>query len=142
LPGENQAILFWVRPNEVAILRFSPVGEYLGEDVRKCPPLPNLLGQPDQRSEAVHDHFRDAFGFAPGLVRVKRFFADHWQVGIRPVEWFHDEFAADPATFCSGDQEEATDELDSLRSWVEEGQFVFDCGNSYWVNDCGTVFSS
>jgi hypothetical protein len=141
LPGGEQAIVFWESPGKVAALRFSATGEYLGVEVWEYPPLPRMEKGED-RTRLIHEHFRGAFGLTPGVVRVRRFFADRWQVGIRPVEDFHEEFAADPAAFCSGDAAGIADELDCLRSWVEARQFVFDCGNNYWVDDCGKVFSS
>jgi hypothetical protein len=142
LPGGEQAIVVWDSPGKVAVLRFNPAGEYLGADVREYPTLPELPRRADLRTQAVHDHLRAAFGLVGRPVRVRRFFADRWQVGIRPVEWFHEEFAADPVSFCSGDAEEMIDQLDCLRSWVGAQQFVFDCCKSYWVDECGEVFSS
>jgi hypothetical protein len=142
LPGGEQAIVFWDSPGKVAVLRFSPAGEYLGAEIREYPPLPELPRREALRTQAVHDHFRAAFGLVAGPVRVRRFFADRWQVGIRPVEHFHEEFAADPAAFCHRDADYIADELDCLESWVEARQFVFDCCNNYWVDDRGEVFSS
>jgi hypothetical protein len=142
LPVGEQAIVFWDSPGKVAVFRFSPAGEYLGAEVREDPPLPELPRREDLRTQAVHEHFRAAFGLVAGPVRVRRFFADRWQVGIRPVEHFHEEFAADPGEFCHEDAAYIAEQFDDLRAWVEERQFVFDCGDNDWVDDRGKVVSS
>ena len=132
----------WEGPEEVALYRFKPDGEFLGAEASPIAPQPPLPRMHDLRDRMLHDHLRSALGLEPGLVRVRRFFDDRRQIGIRPIDDHHKEFAVDPEAYCSGDREDVTDQMEILQSWVAEKQFVFDFHNNYWVDDTGEVESS
>jgi hypothetical protein len=138
LPDGRQALVTCGYPKRVCVYLFTAEGDYLGVDCR----TPKLEAHVDDTSAHVrelHDFLSRAFGFVPGLIRVKRFCEPSEVVSIEPLPNYLDEFVSDPEGV---DTEERKRHLESLREWVEENSFVLNTWNDYWLNSEGEVTGS
>lgn len=153
LPDETQVIVFWdytgrVRgSDQVVFLRFSNLGDYQGfQKLTLQEPVTSGVSI-EERKRIVHEALKAEFDFSPRLIRVKRFAETAWDISIEPLVALSEEFIENPDEFF-GDQEPGSrealkeEELEFLKRWFEEKQFVFNCGNDFWVDDTGEVTDS
>jgi hypothetical protein len=138
LPDGRQALVTCGYPKQVCVYLFAPEGDYIGVE-RRTPRLEADLDDTDGHVSELYAYLSEAFGFVPGLICVKRFSEPSEIVSIEPLPDALAELVADPE---SVDAEERAGLLEWLRRWVEEGSFLLNTWNEYWLDDEGRVTSS
>jgi hypothetical protein len=136
LPDGRQALVTCGYPKEVCAFLFTAEGDYFGVERRE----PELTAEPEEEGLATNDaelhrYLAAEFGFAPGLIRVKRFAEPSEMVSIEPLPVSLAHVAAHPESASAGD-------LEDLRSWVEQGEFVLCTWNDYYLDATGEVTAS
>ena len=77
-------------------------------------------------------------GLRPATIKVRKFFARKPYVGIEDYPAHFGEILSDPEAA----EEEKDDVRDPMGLWDQDGQFVLQWGNDYWLDDAGEVVSS
>jgi hypothetical protein len=131
----KQVLMGLFFPNLIAIF-FDSDGKLMNIDKRSVEFSP--LGIYDDRIEAHIESWQEEMCFQPTTVRVQRFFAQEPYIGIEDYPSHFAEILADPEK-CN---EEKNDIRESMRLWDEDGQFVLQWGNDYWLNDSGEIVAS
>jgi hypothetical protein len=92
----------------------------------------------DDRLPPLIEAWKQDMELRPATIKVKKFFAEQWHIGIEDYPAHFEEVLSDPAA----DEDEKADMRDSMELWDKDGQFVLLWGNDYWLNDSGEVVSS
>jgi hypothetical protein len=139
-PSDRQVLMGLFCPDLVAFF-FDPEGTLLSVEQRPvgffqgvAPPY-NIF---DERIPALIEGWQAEMGFQPATIKVKKFFSHQPYIGIEDYPSHYDEVLCDPQE-C---KEEKSDIRDSMRLWDEDGQFVLQWGNDYWLDASGEVVSS
>ncbi len=82
--------------------------------------------------------YRAEIGFQRATIKVKKFFSQQPYIGIEDYPDHFGDILSDPQA-C---EEDKSDIRESMRLWDEDGQFVLQWGNDYWLNNTGKVVSS
>lgn len=138
LPDGRQALVTCGYPKRVCVYLFTPEGDYIGVE-RRTPRLEADVDDTDTHVGELYAHLSEAFGFVPDLIRVKRFSEPSEVVSIEPLPDYLAEFVAHPEGV---DADERAGLLENLRQWVEDGSFLLNTWNEYWLDDEGEVTSS
>ncbi len=88
-----------------------------------------------------HDYLKQEFGFAPGLIQVREFHLPEELLAVYRFPEFYQDFLKDPndPTF---DDELRNYLPGAIERWREEGRFVLQWGNDYWLDKKGEVTDS
>jgi hypothetical protein len=141
LTADNKQVLMGVFCPDLIAFIFDPEGNLLKVEHR---PVSFFLGVTppykiyDERLPALIRAWQDEMRFQPSTIKVKRFFSDELCIGIQDYPDHFEEILNDREE----DEDEKKEIHDSMRIWDEEGQFVLQWGNDYWLNDLGEVVSS
>lgn len=92
----------------------------------------------DEKIPTLIEGWQAEIGFQPATIKVKKFFSQQPYIGIEDYPSHFGEILSDPRE-C---EEEKSDIRESMRLWNEDGQFVLQWGNDYWLNGSGDVVSS
>ncbi len=80
-------------------------------------------------------------GLVEGPIHIRRFAVTHRGISIEDLTDCMREFLSDPGDDSWAD-EERQDYPREIRGWLDDGMYVFNCGNDYFVNRAGEVESS
>lgn len=137
-------VLIGVRLPELAMLRFSPVGDLIGLATRAVPEdLLHFSGSsvradPDQLAAQIED-WKSELGFMPGVISIRPFFLAAASIGIKDLTGTFEAFISDPTEF---DDELRQAIGNDLRDWTDAGNFVFWWNQDYDLNKDGAVITS
>jgi len=143
----GQVIMGLSIPNILAYV-FSPEGNYVQKRVVKLSILPswdasrsvyrtdaNFLKSAEEQIAAI----RLEMGFAPHSVRIREFYDEEEDVGIKELPSDFEEYVRNPSRYSA----ENRASLDAaIREWNDKGLFVFVWGEELWMSQDGEVLSS
>lgn len=123
---------------------FGPGGN-LVEVVRRDLPSPPVFPDSGSFQEVDEDDFADylqhQFGFSPGLIRIQEFCIRPEMFTVYHLPDMYREFLQNPnSPAIDEDQRAAFPRL--IQEWLEQGQFVLEWGNDYWLDSTGRVVAS
>jgi hypothetical protein len=88
-----------------------------------------------------HQYFRDSLGLSPGLIRIKAFHMPAELFGVYHLPPRYRDFLKNPAD-PQFDEEERQVFPGYIEQWIEQGNFVLEWGNDYWLDATGEVVAS
>jgi hypothetical protein len=87
------------------------------------------------------EYLRKEFGFTPGLIRVREFRLPEEKLAVYRLPDFYQEFLKDPQALAFDD--ELRQYLPGqIQRWRDEGRFVLQWGNDFWLDSNGEVTDS
>jgi hypothetical protein len=92
----------------------------------------------DARIQPLIEAWKLEMGFRPATIRVRKFWSAEHYIGIEDYPSHFHEILSD----TTADEEEKADVRESMELWDEDGQFVLQWGNDYWLDRTGRVVSS
>lgn len=144
LPRGRQALVGRSANGRIVVGIFSKGGD-LTEVVRRELPSPPVLPGSDDIREVdegdFHDYLHQEFGFAPETARVKEFRIEPEGLAVYQLPEHYQAFLRDPRDPIF-DDEQRTVFPRLIKEWVEEGQFVLEWGNDYWLDSTSEVVAS
>jgi hypothetical protein len=139
LSDGRQALITCGFSKEVCAFLFSAEGDYLCLERRKPRLNADLVSNKDSHVRELYAFLSAEFGFAPDLIRIKRFAEPTESVSVQPLPQSLRQFAESPA---EADADEYLCKLEELRRWVDEEAFVLNTWNDYWLDASGKVTDS
>lgn len=139
-PDKRQVLMGLACPNLVAFF-FGLEGNLLGTEQRPIPFFQRVTPPYDifdERIPPLIESWKKEMRFRPAKINVMKFFSEEHLIGIEDYPSHFHEILTDPAT----DDDEKADVRDSMRLWDQDGQFVLQWGNDYWLDASGEVVSS
>jgi hypothetical protein len=144
LPGNRQALVAQCIDGYVLVAVFDTAGT-LQEVVRRDLP-PSLLVDRgvagyDVDEKALLTYLGRELGFVTGPIHIKAFRVAGERFAAYRLPHHYQEFLADPASPVFGDEEREVFPVWIAR-WLQEGAFVVEWGNDFWMDCHGQVTSS
>jgi hypothetical protein len=101
----------------------------------------HMRGYYEVEESEFHEYLRREFGYTPGLIRVREFHLPEEMLAVYRLPEFYQDFLKDP------NGRDFDDELrqylpDQIKRWREEGRFVLQWGNDFWLDVNGEVTDS
>jgi hypothetical protein len=101
----------------------------------------HMPGYFDVDEDEFHEYLRKEFGFKPGLIRVREFHLPDELLAVYRLPEFYQDFLKDPNDPAFDD--ELRQYLPGqIKRWREEGRFVLQWGNDFWLDSSGEVTDS
>jgi hypothetical protein len=144
LPEGRQALIARSAYGELIVAVFDGGGNLVQVIHRELPSPPVLLDSGEVREvdeRAFRKYLRREFGHAPGLIRIKEFRLSREMLAVYHLPEHYREFLENPNSPVF-DDEQRQSFPGLIRQWREEGQFVLEWGNDYWLDSRGEVDSS
>lgn len=141
LTTSNEQVLIGLHCPNIVALRFDVDGNLLGTEQRPIPFLQR--GEPPyniyhELLPQLIEEWKKEMQMSVATIKVKRFALDEYDVFVEDYPSHFQEILSDP----DANDEEKEDILESIKLWDEDGQFVLQWGNDFWLNDTGEVVSS
>jgi hypothetical protein len=144
LPGGRQALIARSVYGALIVAVFDGGGNLVQVIHRELPSPPVLRDSGEIREVDERDfrkYLRREFGYAPGLIRIKEFRLPQEMLAVYHLPQHYREFLEDPNSPVF-DDEQRQSFPGLIREWHEEGQFVLEWGNDYWLDSTGEVVAS
>jgi hypothetical protein len=145
LPADRQALIARCVYGYIIMLVFDQSGTLLNtfwQDLPSSLLLDGTMpGYYEVEEAEFNDYLRRAFGFTLGLIHVREFHIPKEMLAVYRLPKFYQEFLDDPngPTF---DDELRQSLPDLIKRWREEGRFVLEWGNDFWLDSNGEVTDS
>jgi hypothetical protein len=144
LPHGRQALVARSVYGEMVAAIFDSGGDLL-EVIRRELPSPPVVVEADTIREVDEDDFRrylhQELGFSPGLIHIKEFCVQPEGLAVYHLPQSYQEFLRDPtASIFDDNDREAYPSL--IERWLDQGQFVLEWGNDFWLDSTGKVVAS
>ena len=144
LPNGRQALIARSVYGEMVAAIFDGGGNLIEVIQQKLPSRPVLRDSAEIR-EVDEDDFQEylqgAFGFSPGLMRIKEFRIPREMFAVYHLPTLFREFLENPNS-PDFDEEDRRGLPEVIRRWQEKGQFVLEWGNDFWLDHTGEVVAS
>ena len=118
--------------SEALAIHFSKEGELLGCDSYSIGPN---LEIPDEQVDAIFEQL----GITPGTICVRKFVLPEYEIEIRNIPDYLQDYIDDPSLF---DEEDAPHLEESIANWNQRGSFVIIWGNDYYMDSEGGIEST
>ena len=141
LTPKSEQVLMGLFCQNLIALRFDVDGSLLGVEQRQIPffqgvaPPYNICG--DQLQPLI-DEWKKEMPLTDAAIKVKKFMLGNHDVFIEDYPSHFHEILSDPDV----SDEEKADIFESIKIWDEDGQFVLQWGNDFWLDETGEVVSS
>jgi hypothetical protein len=115
--------------------------QIIHQDLPSPPVLPDadIIREVDEG--AFQEYLHRQFGFSPGLIGIKEFRIPEEMFGVYHLPDYYREFLRNPNS-PSFDEEQRQVFPGLIRQWDEEGLFVLEWGNDFWLDSTGEVVAS
>jgi hypothetical protein len=144
LPGCRQALIARSVYGQLIAPMFDGHGNLTGivrQELPSPPVLPDSGEVREVDEDDFHEYLRREFGFSPGLIRIKEFHIPQEMFAVYHLPQQYREFLDNPKSTAFGAEErQAFPGL--IRRWLEQGQFVLEWGNDFWLDSTGEVVAS
>jgi hypothetical protein len=138
LPHGRQALVARSGYGQLVVAMFDGGGN-LTQVIHRELPSPPVLHDSNEFREVDNDDFQEylrcEFGFAPGLIRIKAFRIPQEMFAVYHLPEHYQAFLQDPNGSAFGEEERQAFP-GWIQQWHEQGQFVLEWGNDYWLNNC------
>jgi|SRR5215471_19734456 len=139
LPDGRQALFAIDETRTAVFAMFDRDGDFLQA---QYPTLPAVHPDPAcyfrQHEGDFIAYLRNAFGFAPALIRIKQFVERQKGLSVHPIPFCYSHLHEHAHSADHQDE----NLMDSFRRWLAEDSFVPEWYNDYWLDREGEVTSS
>jgi hypothetical protein len=140
LAGDYQVLMLGEHRRVLALF-FDREGEFLEQQTRAWPrPAQGYRGEFDELWETTCRPWQQELRYKPATIYVKKFAGPEGEPCITDWAFGHGNFFRKPAEL---DEEERDSICRFLHDvWLPRGQFVFNWGNDFWLDNTGEVVAS
>jgi hypothetical protein len=140
--NNGNQVLIGVQLPEIVIVEFDTQGNFLTFSVQDLPE-----GGQDSTSRAYNlemseiplQVIQETLGFTPSIIAIKRFFLEDRWIGIEDLPDHYQDVIDYPENY---DEERLQELREDIRSWRENGDFVFFWCEDYYIDRDGDIASS
>jgi hypothetical protein len=145
LPDGRQALIACAYyTGEMIMAVFNRQGDLAGVVRQELPSPRELLAAGATAAvyrDDYHEYLQDAVGLSRGLIRIKAFDMRADGFSLYHLPKHYQSFLENPAD-PSFDDEERQAFPGSIEQWIEQGNFVLEWGNDYWLDSTGEIIAS